>query len=271
MDGHITMLNKLVDEGEKFTFESALLPDDSGARQFGGPDTPEWFAWRTRVVNVIRTLTDDSSPASKLTEKARGISTKGNYPDKFEELKALLLKALQLCLEAVEDDSYGELRKAASTADSAALSNKVFVVHGHDVTLKVDVERFIHEVGLEPVVLHRQADHGKTLIEKFEHYSDVGYAFILLTPDDIAYPQSQQNLPEEKRAFELRARQNVIFEFGFFVGRLGRSRVCCLYKGGVILPSDLNGLVYKKIEGSLDEQAYSIIKELKAVGYGIRI
>lgn len=271
MDSYITVLNKLLEEGGKFTFESALLPDKNGERQFGGSDTPEWFAWKTRAINVIRTLTEDTSPATKLTVKALGIATEGNYSDKFEELRAILLKALQLCLDAVENDAYGELRKAASTADSAALSNKVFVVHGHDATLKVDVERFVHEVGLEPVVLHRQADHGKTLIEKFEHYSDVGYAFILLTPDDVAYPQSQESLPKDKRTFELRARQNVIFEFGFFVGRLGRSRVCCLYKGEVILPSDLNGLVYKKIEDSLDQQAYSIIKELKAVGYDIRI
>jgi predicted nucleotide-binding protein len=64
---------------------------------------------------------------------------------------------------------------------------------------------------------------------------------------------------------------NVIFEFGYFVGSLGRSRVCCLYKGDVVLPSDLNGLVYKKIEGSFDSQAFSIIKELKAAGYQIKL
>lgn len=271
MDSYINMLKKLMEEGNKFTFESALLPDEDGARRFGGSDTPEWFAWKTRTINVVRSLTEDTSPATRLTEQALRIATKGNFPDKFEELKTTLLKALQLCLEAIEDDAYGELRKATSIADSAALSNKVFVVHGHDATLKVDVERFIHEIGLEPVVLHRQPDHGKTLIEKFEHYSDVGYAFILLTPDDVAYPASQENLLHNQKLLELRARQNVIFEFGFFVGRLGRSKVCCLFKEGVVLPSDLGGLVYKKIEDSLDQQAYSIIKELKAAGYNIHV
>ena len=71
------------------------------------------------------------------------------------------------------------------------------------------------------------------------------------------------------RTKERRTRQNVIFEFGYFVGRLGRNRVCCLYKGDVVLPSDLDGLVYKKIDGNLDSQSFAILKELKAAGYKI--
>ena len=70
---------------------------------------------------------------------------------------------------------------------------------------------------------------------------------------------------------EERARPNVIFEFGFFVGRLGRSRVCCLYKGNVALPSDLNGLVYKKVTNSVEDQGFSLIKELRAAGYAINV
>ena len=145
------------------------------------------------------------------------------------------------------------------------------MVHGHDSELKTDVERFLHEIGLEPVVLHRQPDEGATIIEKFEKHADVGYAFVLLTPDEVAFTADQENLPEGQRKTERRARPNVIFEFGYFVGRLGRPRVCCLHKGDVSIPSDLDGLVYKKIGASIDEQALSIIRELTAAGYTVRL
>ncbi|MGY3170847.1 putative nucleotide-binding protein [Pseudomonas sp. TE12234] len=146
-------------------------------------------------------------------------------------------------------------------------SNKVFVVHGRDEISKTNLEVFLHEIGLEPVVLHRQADEGMTIIEKFEKHSDVGYAFILLTPDEVAYLASEDTLPDNDRNKEYRARPNVIFEFGYFIGKLGRSRVCCLHTGHTTLPSDVSGMVYKRFEKSVEEIAYSIIKDLKASGY----
>ena len=151
------------------------------------------------------------------------------------------------------------------------MSRRVFIVHGHDHELKNDMERFIHEIGLEPVVLHRQPDDGATIIEKFEKNSDVGYAFILLSPDEIAFTVDQLEVPENSRKTEYRPRPNVIFEFGYFVGKLGRSRVCCIHKGDVAIPSDLSGLVYKKIEASVDSQGYAIIKELNSAGYNIKV
>ena len=133
---------------------------------------------------------------------------------------------------------------------------KVFVVHGHDIELKNDVELFLKSINLEPIVLHRQLDEGLTVIEKFEKHSDVKYAIILLTPDDIGYPREENDKKEKDRKLELHARQNVIFEFGFFVGKLSRKNVCCIYKEGVTLPSDLNGLIYKQVNRSIEEVVY---------------
>ena len=220
---------------------------------------------------MIRKLTADTSPATRLTTQALGTITEGYGPDKFQLAKSTLLKALEMTLTAVQEDFYGELRAPTSESHSPALSNKVFVVHGHDATLKTDVERFLHEIGMEPIVLHRQPDQGQTIIEKFEQHSDVGYAFVLLTPDEVAYPYNQDALPDNERSKEARARPNVIFEFGYFAGKLGRERVCCLLKEGVEVPTDLSGLIYKKINGSIDSQAYSIILELKAAGYKIQV
>ena len=148
-------------------------------------------------------------------------------------------------------------------------TKKVFVVHGHDEIAKTGLEVFLHEIGLEPIVLHRQADVGLTVIEKFEKHSDVGYAFILLTPDEVAYLASDETKADAERKKELRARPNVIFEFGYFIGKLGRSKVCCLYTGAVSLPSDVNGMIYKRYDKSIEEVAYSVIKDLKASGYEV--
>lgn len=270
MESPLELLKRLIDEGEKFSFNNFCYPNKDGT-EFGGDDSPEWLAWKTRCRNLVGQLTEENSPSSLLVIQGMSIPTRGNYSNQFERAKSTYLLALRTALKAIEEDTFGELRSNKSRGGSPALSNKVFVVHGHDQGLKTDVEQFIHSIGLEPIVLHRQPDKGRTLIEKFEQHSDVGYAFILLTPDEIAYTIDQEESPDSSRKKERRSRPNVIFEFGYFVGKLGRDRVCCLYKEGVVLPSDLNGLVYKKIDGSVESQGIAIIKELKAVGYKIQM
>ena len=146
--------------------------------------------------------------------------------------------------------------------------NKVFVVHGHDSELKNDIDIFLRDLGLEPIILHRKADEGLTIIEKFEKHSDVVYAFILLTPDDIGMTVKEYQKEDSKRKIEFRARQNVIFEFGYFAAKLGRRNVCCIYKEGVTLPNDISGLLYKKVNDTIDSIGYEIIKELKAAMLG---
>jgi predicted nucleotide-binding protein len=150
-------------------------------------------------------------------------------------------------------------------------NNKVFVVHGHDSELKNDIDIFLRDIGLDPIILHRQADEGLTIIEKFEKHSDVVYTFILLTPDDVGMTVSEYNKTDKEKEIEFRARQNVIFEFGYFVAKLGRRNVCCIYKEGVTLPNDISGLLYKKVGDSIDSIGYEIIKELKSVGLKLKI
>lgn len=118
----------------------------------------------------------------------------------------------------------------------------IFIVHGHDEAAKQSVARFLEKLDLKPLILHEQPNKGRTIIEKFEDYSDVGFAVILLTPDDEGYKKDK---PEEAKP---RARQNVIFELGFFIGKLGRKNVCALYKEGVELPSDFQGVLYEPMD-----------------------
>ena len=124
-------------------------------------------------------------------------------------------------------------------------TRKVFVVHGHDGEAKETVARFLEKLELEPIILHEQPSQGRTVIEKFEtSSSDVAFAVVLLTPDDLGCAASAS--PE----FRARARQNVILELGYFLGRLGRTRVCALHRGGVELPSDFQGVVYVEFDAA---------------------
>ncbi len=117
--------------------------------------------------------------------------------------------------------------------------NKIFIVHGHDNAAKQDMARTLEKAGFEAIILHEQPDAGRTIIEKFENYADVGFAVILYTECDLG---RDKETPEGSEKF--RARQNVVFEHGFFLGKLGRDRVCAFVKGDVETPGDLGGVLY---------------------------
>lgn len=271
MDSKLEIVSNLLTESHSFTFHSFSLTKIKEYGVFGGADKPEWATFKTRVFNLVCDSLDSNSPAVKLVKEAMTIPTYGYDEENFQLVKDNLVQALTQLQKALQNDVYGELKKEKSFANSPALSNKVFIVHGHDDNLKLNVENFVHRIGLEPVVLHRQANEGQTIIEKFEKNSDVGFAFILLTPDEIAYTQDQESKIDSEREKEYRARPNVIFEFGYFIGKLGRNRVCCLLKGKTEMPSDVSGVVYHRIENSIEEKGFAILKELKSAGYSINM
>ncbi len=115
--------------------------------------------------------------------------------------------------------------------------SKVFIVHGHDGELKQSVARIIEKPGIEAIILSEQANQGKTIIEKFESYSDVGGAICLFTADDLG----KSKLASSDNS---RSRQNVVFETGYFMGKLGRSHIVILADHNIEMPSDLSGVVY---------------------------
>ena len=135
---------------------------------------------------------------------------------------------------------------------------KVFIVHGHDNALKQEVARMIEKQGLEAIILSEQANRGKTIIEKFEEHSDVGAAICLFTGDD--YGKAKDATSEN-----LRARQNVVFEAGFFMGKLGRENVILIADSNIEVPSDLQGVVYT----SKTMWQTDVLRELKAIGYKV--
>ena len=138
---------------------------------------------------------------------------------------------------------------------------QVFIVHGHDEISKLDVANFISSLGLEPIILHLQASSGMTIIEKIEHYSNVGFGIVIYTPCDIGSKVGDLT-------GKYRSRQNVVFEHGYLIGKLGRPRVSAIVKGDVETPNDISGVVYVDMDaaGSWHDQ---IKIELRSAGYHV--
>jgi len=138
---------------------------------------------------------------------------------------------------------------------------KIFIVHGRDDLAKTETARFIEKLGFEAVILHEQATAGKTIIEKLEEHTNVGFAVVLYTPCDIGGLSGSS-------AQSPRARQNVVFEHGYLIGKLGRQNVCALVKGNIEIPTDMSGVVYIP----LDQHGawhISLAKELRRSGYNV--
>ena len=135
---------------------------------------------------------------------------------------------------------------------------RIFIVHGHDGELKQTVARIIEKQGIEAIILSEQANKGRTIIEKFEDYSDVGGAICLFTADD--YGRAKKDTEDNTRA-----RQNVVLETGYFMGKLGRDHVVLLADKGIEMPSDLSGVVYTD---TMSWQ-FDLLKELNEMGYKV--
>lgn len=155
----------------------------------------------------------------------------------------------------------GRVPGQAATSTSSP-SRKVFVVHGHDEVSRLKLARFLESLKLIPVVLMDQPNAGRTIIEKFESESKVGLAVVLLTPDDVGGPRAT---PRRRKS---RARQNVIFELGYFAAALGRHRVIALVAGGVEIPSDYQGVAYIALDAN-EGWKLKLAEEFRAAGVKI--
>lgn len=136
---------------------------------------------------------------------------------------------------------------------------RIFIVHGHDDGIKESVARFVEQLGFEPVILHERPNMGRTIITKFrEESKDVAFAIVLMTPDDVGRAASASDMKH-------RARQNVVFELGFFIGALGPERVAAMVNGDIERPSDFDGVLYIPL-GKADWRT-KLGAEIKAAGF----
>ncbi|GEM50745.1 nucleotide-binding protein with a TIR-like domain [Empedobacter brevis NBRC 14943 = ATCC 43319] len=189
------------------------------------------------------------SPAEELTK------FKNKVNSKLDNLKKLRAKT-DLLKSPIQEKS--DVSEKSITLDKS----QVFIVHGHDDEAKTKTARFIEKLGLKSIILHEQASGSRTVIEKIEAYSNVGFGIILYTNCDIGAKA------EENPNYKSRARQNVVFEHGFLIGKIGRENVCALVKGEIETPNDISGVVYVKMD---EDEAWhlKIAKELRNSGYEI--
>lgn len=174
---------------------------------------------------------------------------------------ALLKQAKRALEEDLADQAQAAQAESPGVADNPqpTLSRKVFIVHGHDEGAREMVARFLERLGFQSIILHEQANQGRTVIEKVEAHGEVGFAVVLLTPDDEGCARGATPEP--------RARQNVLLELGYFLGRLGRAKVCALKRGTLEIPSDFAGIVWESMDGDGWKQALG--RELQAAGHDI--
>ena len=202
-----------------------------------------------------------SRPALITDSKTRNREHQEYYDYALGRAATLLESMIDEVKEYWEDEAQEPAPYINSTSGRTN-TNKIFIIHGRDNEIKETVARFLQRLDLEPVILHERSNQGRTIIEKFEQHAQVGFAIALLTPDDAGA------LQEDMEHLKPRARQNVIFEFGYFIGRLGRNHVCALTKGDVEIPSDYAGVIYIPLDDA-GGWKMKLIKELKIAGIAV--
>ncbi|MED5594543.1 nucleotide-binding protein [Janthinobacterium sp. P210006] len=243
----VLRINRLIEDIE--SFDETLLTKRWGPEQSSlettiegvlasvfGPRTVEYhrYADAMRLDDGPVTIAYSSYDQQNDAAKARIYVAEG---------KRASVLTLKSALKWLQDEiSFHPESEAVANNSQAArnVSRKIFIVHGHDDVARLTVARFIEKIGFDAVILSERPNQGRTVIEKIEAHGDVGFAVVLLTPDDLGGKSIDTLKP--------RARQNVLLELGYFIGRLGRQNVFSLAKGDLEIPTDFAGMVWEPLD-----------------------
>lgn len=218
---------------------------------------PNFIAWNNSLIRYMEKNYGINSTTTLNFKNRRyslGVYAVGtpvsSFINAYQQGMAITVKELEILLDEEKENMENDTINIEKTTNIS--SSKVFIVHGRDNSKKYELSEFLYEQGLEPIILHEQVNSGQTIIEKIEKNSDVACAIILLTPDD------EGRLKDASAPLKTRARQNVIFEAGYFMGKLGRNRTIIL-SGVEETMSDIDGIVYIDI----NNYKSALLKELK--------
>ena len=216
---------------------------------------------RIKIIETEKTAEQEKNSYSnnrKSTSGFRSLVTKSGLIFGGSSMKDVSRELL----EQASSESLSSQIECRGDTQQPTDKTKVFIVHGQDDLARLEVSSFLSKLGLEPIVLHEQASSGSTIIEKIEKYTDVGFGVVLYTPCDTGAKQTVE--PD----YRPRARQNVVFEHGYLIGKLSRKNVCALVKGDVETPNDISGVVYVP-QDAAGAWKLMLAKELKSSGYNI--
>lgn len=218
--------------------------------------SPQLQAWKGKCIRFLSNMFGRDSVELQQFKKIHfGLVVMTSWTTKEDEIRAT-----QADLEQAREflrDILADFETKDRIENGENVRNKVFIVHGHDSALKYQVSNLLRKVGIPPIILHEQINASDTIIEKLERYGEeAAAAIILFTPDDFGNVATE----EEKHK---RARQNVVFEAGFFMGLLGRDKtVIVVTDNSIELPGDLSGVVYSTPQTA----EITIAAELKKMG-----
>lgn len=229
--------------------KNQLTPSYAGIKTI--VNDKKFISWKNMILYEIKKLKQDDF----IAEIVVAFNAFGGVHDEraFDDLSSKLVILKNNIDQYIVED-------IPKTKDLSLTNNKkIFIVHGHDDKLKYEMSNWLRSLDLDPIILHLTANMGiKTIIDKIKENSDVGCAIVLMTADDLGKAKEEENLKP-------RARQNVVFEAGYFLGKLGEEHVILLYDHGLEAPGDLSGCVYIEADpyGGWKEQVRT---EFKAMG-----
>lgn len=232
-------------------------------------NAPQFKAWKNETLCFLERKFGKDSPELKGFEDIKFYSMYGcvypgtlkNDPIKVKDYFTKGLDTAILYLKSYQSDISSAEKEEIFPTQSTANMKSIFIVHGRNDGVKAQVSNLLLKVGLKPIILHEQANQGKTIIEKFETNANVSAAIVLFTDDDLGKYKDDENL-------ESRARQNVIFEAGYFIGKLGRNKTIILNSPNIKIPSDLQGYVYIELDNK-ERWHFDLAKELKSIGFNV--
>lgn len=248
------------------TRKLALLDSAIADGQAGFPDNFE--GWKQKSGVTLRAVLGDGSPLlAQLSNVRYSPNVRFSGMDTTSYRPAGVLRAIAILTAAKEELTLREELQDSVLADPSTRAREkglVFIVHGRDDQRKLDFARTIQALTeIEPTILHEQPNGGKVLIERFESSAGrAGFAVVLLTADDLG--RAKTEAPEQPRA-----RQNVVFEMGFFFGALGRDRVAVFLDPGVEEPGDVRGIVYTAIDPA-GAWKMTLAREMDAAGLTVK-
>lgn len=227
--------------------------------------TEDFSQWKNTTSEFIsRAFDSNSSNVGKFNRAGVPfMTTLGAEQSYYDELRRDSLNGKIAILKSCIDQLEAMAEAPLPSTSTPPTNSRVFLVHGRNEGIRESVARFLESLGLPVTILHEQPNMGRTIIEKFEDYSDVGFAVVLLTGDDKG-----GLVTDAAKSYRPRARQNVILELGFFLAKLGRERVCTLYESGVEVPSDFSGVVFVELDPNR-RWHLELARELRAVGFEV--
>ncbi len=175
------------------------------------------------------------------------------------------VKGVYLCTEKFLPPTQKPAAPMQSVKSSSVVRRRVLVVCGTDDKMKHAVTNALIKLQLVPVVMCEEPSQGRKIVERFQDYADVGFAVVLLSPDESLYDKDES--PTKRK---LRPRQDVVFELGFLLGKLGKGNVLVFQRecANFESPADFEGI---KVTAFDDRNSWklALIRELANSGYSV--